>query len=225
MRIEQRIYVQVDEVRDRLRQFGIDVKTLRGAALASEIGRTRATANHPPITGGFNGWADGVAALRDALMPQGWTKCDAMGYSTIVSPDGNRQIAVASGDRQTGKPGGTPRTKSPKGPRTAKAVRDNHQLTMLAALGIGPEAPDINDGASDVDARRETWILLIVRDRNVLRVELSLPATMDEEDRVAAWLQRIILPAIDLDEPGIGGTLPAPEPGPDFDVTVTRRVG
>lgn len=225
MEFAQRVYSEPNEVRLRLEEMGLTVRTLHGSALASEIGRARATANHPPVTGGFNGWADGVAALRDALMPQGWSKCDAKGYSTTVSPDDYRQIAVASGDRETGNPNGMPRTKSPKGPVTARAVHDNNQLSMLAQLGIGMESSDVDDIESGVEPQRETWILLIARYRNELRVELSRPATMDDDDRVATWLERIILPTIDLDRPGIGGALPAPEPGPDFDVTVTRRIG
>jgi hypothetical protein len=142
-----------------------------------------------------------------------------------VSADGYRQIAVASGDRGTGDAGVTPRTKTPKGPVTVRAVKDNNQLFLWADLGVSVEMPDADDTDGDVEPPRETWLLLVARTRSELRAELSRPATMDEDDRVATWLERVILPPIDLDDAGKRSVLPAPEPGQDFDVTVTRRVG
>jgi hypothetical protein len=55
-----------------------------------------------------------------------------------------------------------------------------------------------------------------------MKLELSLPEGMGEDGRPEDWAERIILPSIDLD--GSYSVKRAPEPGPAFDVDVTRRV-
>jgi hypothetical protein len=207
-------YTTTAEVRTCLDALGLNIGILSTATMSSELARSRATALHPPLTGGFNGWADAVASLRADLMPLGWEKSDKANYCTVVSPDGSFQIAVSSGDEFTGIEARTPRTKCPKGPETARAVELNQYSLFPSEM---PAQTLRSQGSLG------TWILLIRRDSDVLRAELSFPASIDDDDHVAEWAERIILPAMDLTDPGLGSRIPVPEPGPDAEVEVLRR--
>jgi hypothetical protein len=224
MLIQPRWHTESDAVRHRLAEIGgLTAEILREAAVQGELGRASCTASHPPLIAPIVAWGDATRALRDQLLPLGWIKSDERNYALTISPDGEHAVVVATGDENTGSPVFEATTKSPKGPRT-------HEVITLNAvqLNLFEQMSDEEDARLAVLARRLenpaafTWMLLIARTEDELKVELSLPIQVGHDGRPDHWQERIILPSIPLDG-GPWGLRRAPEAGPDFDVDVTRR--
>ena len=133
-----------------------------------------------------------------------------------VNADGTIAVAVATGDEDTGREHGSPCTKSKKGPRVAEAVEANQLELFPKGVSLPVTTPP----------GRTTWLLLIHRDASVgeLRVELSRPVNMGEDNRVDGWSERIILDSTpfdrDLDLEPLAPVSPA---GPDINVEIKRR--
>ena len=104
---------------------------------------------------------------------------------------------------------------SPKGPRTVEAVAAN-QLCLDLRMPADEPSP-IQDSDSHL---RETWLLLIHLDNAEVRSELSLPSSLDADDRVTGWRERILLPAIDFNPDQIDRPV---DDNPDIDIDVRRR--
>jgi hypothetical protein len=154
-----------------------------------------------------------VRRLRQGTAPIGWKPDNANNYCVALSPEGIA-IAVATGDDNTGRREAVPSTSSPKGPCTIEAVAVN-QLVLDLRL------PGEEDQIKVPDAiQRQTWLLLIYLDRSEVRAELSLPQSLDEQDRVTGWRERIILPSVDFDPNQI--EMPSDD-SPDIDIAVRRR--
>lgn len=210
-----------DEIQTRLAAIGgLTVAILHEAATQGELARADCTANHPPLAAAFNAWADTTRSLRDQLLPRGWMKSDEGNYAIVVSPDGQFAVVVASGDENTGSLILPPKTKSPKGPRTYEIVSQNAvQLHLFEEVSDDEIRAALIAGTA---SNRLTWVLLIGRSDSMLQIELSLPQGIGEDGRPEDWAERIILPSIPLDGQA-EAKLRGPEPGPDFDVDVTRR--
>lgn len=201
------------EVTGRLTNLGLQASILRAAAAEGDRARAECTLNDPPILPGFLAWARTVRALRERLLPQGWHRDDSRNYSTVLSPDRDLAIAVAAGDDKTGTEQ-VPSTKSSKGPATEKAVSQN-QLSFFDAGETYPQ-PRKLPGI-------QTWLLLHFIDSSSgeIRLELSLPADMDEDGHVAAWLERIVLAPLPLTrELQVGDNEGAEE---EIDIEIERR--
>lgn len=211
------------DVDARLAQLGLTAEHLYDAVLEGHLGRANCTAHDPPSFPGMTSWAVTTRGLRQQLIPEGWTSSDTGNYSTILSPDRSIAIVVATGDDATGDPHKGPKTKCAKGPATVGAV-DRNQV-QLDLFEPAPE-PDVvvlkRHGAND-PAEPMTWVLLIHGSPRGVRSELSLPVSIGADDRIEKWEERIILPPIGGDDGGVRRR--TPEPGPDFDVDVVRRVG
>lgn len=86
-----------------------------------------------------------------------------------------------------------PCTRSAKGPATKKALQTN-QLTFTDVADHFPRpSRRLVKGL-----RRFTWLLLhfVDEESGEIRLELSLPSTMDDQGRIVDWRERIILPPI-----------------------------
>jgi hypothetical protein len=209
-----RVYYEPDEVVVQLAAMGLSVPVLLEAVTAGEVARLGCTANTPYCFPGIAAWAYTVTALRDLLVPLGWEKSDAGNYPLIVHPTRTFSIGVATGNEDTANRYITPKTKFPKGPATIERVEMNGMTLFgepVLLKRIEP-APD-----------HSTWLLLIARNIDGVRSELSLPNSIGEDGRVDGWNERIVLPTIDPNG-GRGLSAPLPEPGPDFDIDVVRRV-
>jgi hypothetical protein len=198
----------VIEVRTALRELGLESDILREAILRGEVARDSCTANDPPSAPGFDAWARTVRALREILIPRGWSRNDDINLSTIVSPNGSFAITVATGDEGTGRVEADPKTKYPKGPATEAAVNRN-QLRLFA----------VDESTAEMQL---TWMLLRRRDGESVLSELSLPASMTEDGQVEEWLERIILDPITLGPDLIIRGTPEPS-APPIDIPVRRR--
>jgi len=211
--LENILHHEPAAVVDRLAVIGLDVNVLRDAVAMGEAARNTCTANDPAITPGFLAWARTTRGLRDLLAPRGWCRSNDGGLETVVAPDGKVALVVATGDEATGRAGVPPKTKYSKGPATAAAIEQN-QLSLFEDLA--PIVPAL------APADRVTWLLLIARESDEVRCELSLPAAIGEDGRVESWSERIILVPVGGDgEP----TIKPADQEPEIEVSVSRRAG
>jgi hypothetical protein len=153
-----------------------------------------------------------VAALREQLLPVGWTRTDERHYALVVHPDGTIAINIAAGDAGTGRPEANPSNKAPKGISTADAISINQQQLELD-LPV-PDVPHVRGDGGPL-----TWFLLLHRASSELRAELSLPSHMSPDGRITHWQERIILTSIPLDD-AVAIIVPQ---GPDLDIDVKRK--
>jgi len=196
------VFSKPEESRDRLAELGLDAVTFlqaiqRGQAIAAGY-----TPNHPAICRGISQWGEIVAALREQLLPRGWTRMDEDNLPLTVNPTRTIAISVSTGDEATGIADATPSTKSTKGPRTANAVIVNAlQLSLFGNVPLKPAELKRSNGVM-------TWILLFHRDVTAqeTRFELSRPVKMDSDGHVDVWAERIIFAA----SPFGTDTLPLP---------------
>lgn len=208
------LYVNVFDVNRRLESLGLTIDILLDAVRAGFTGRSNCSELDPPMYPGQTMWAHTLRRLRQGTAPIGWKPDNASNYCVSLSPDEQVAIAVATGDAYTGRPDAIPSTSSPKGPCTVEAVALNQLVLDLRLPGEDalPQPVDV--------CKRQTWLLLIHLDQSEVRAELSLPSSLDEQDRVTGWRERIILPSVDFDPDQI--QLPTDEPG-DIDIDVRRR--
>lgn len=207
------LHFDVFAIERRLAAVGLTVDVLLDAVRAGYFARSACSELDPPMYPGQTMWAHTVRRLRQGTAPLGWKPDSASNYCVALSPQGIA-IAVATGDSNTGRIDATPSTSSPKGPCTLEAVAANQLV-----LDLGPPNGESLAQTPDVP-ERQTWLLLIHLDQSEVRSELSLPLSLDDQDRVIGWRERIILPSIDFDPDQI--ELPTDDT-PDIDIAVRRR--
>lgn len=155
---------------------------------------------------------EAVAALREALLPEGWTRKDEKNFALVINTERGLAINVATGDAGTGQPDRPASNKAPKGVTTAGAISANQMQLELFDLA------DVIYLKADNDLI--TYFLLLHRGQNEIRCELSLPSLMGPDGFIAGWQERIILPAIPLDDSAIDIDVPDV---PDIDIAVTLK--
>lgn len=184
--------VVTDELplRRRLKALGLDVPTLHEIIRRGASAKLAATAFHPPAAAGYFQFAELVVGFREALCTpeKRWEPDDTSGFSTVVSPDGDVAIAIATGDAVTGDPTRDPSTQHPKGPLTTAAVEAN-QLVLFPGMMSPPKAT----------MKRVTWWLLVLVTTSEVVAELSLPEAVSESGWITSWKTRLILPPLALD--------------------------
>lgn len=202
------LYTQ-DKAIDRLSQLGVPLGALTESAWQGYLARTRTTTNHPKISRGIIMWAEAVAVLREQLRSDGWTKSDKGNYELVVNEADGLAILVTTGDDATGRLGCSPSNKSPKGVNTVDAVEANNQLDMFSELLPSTEDLQIYT----------TWVLLIHLAPSELRSELSLPTSISN-GKINGWKERIILPALPLDDDSVEIGIPDL---PDIEVPIKKK--
>lgn len=208
------IHVEPQPVEQRLADLGLTVDVLRDAVLYGQLHRDSCTPNDAPSMRGFLAWGKTLRGLAEQLAPAGWSRSDEGNYPTVVNPSGDLAIAVSTGDGATGHADARAATKYPKGPATHAAVQVN--AVQLQLIDVAPIA-SAETHASRLT--RVTWLLLIARDGDEIRCELSLPGAIEDDGRVESGIERIILPVFTI-EPDT----PFEEDGAEeIDVQVQRR--
>ena len=205
----------------RLADLSLTEELLLEVAQRAQLARASCTLNHPPLFPGISAWAEGVSALRERLLPQGWVRSDEGNLPFTVNRAGTVALTISTGDEATGRKEESPCTKSTKGPRTKKAVDVNvRQLTLFGDIRILPK-----DLAKVNGIGRMTWILLMHWDRESreVRCELSRPVNVNEEGRVDLWAERIILSATPFDNDSVEVPSSDAPQTPNFVVDVKRR--
>src|SRR5690348_14080441 len=128
------------ESRDRLAQLGLDALIFTQAIQRGQAIAAGYTPNHPAICRGISQWGEIIAALREQLLPRGWTRMTEDNFPLTVNPTRTIAISVSTGDESTGIADATPSTSSTKGPRTADAVIINAlQLNLFGNVPLRPE--------------------------------------------------------------------------------------
>jgi hypothetical protein len=216
-----RVHVDQFDVADCLRSLGLDVGILLDAVRAGYHAWDSCTGLDPKMFPGQAMWAVTVRRLRQLLVPKGWSCCDDGNYPLVLSPTREVAVSVATGNEGTGLKNSMPTTQSPKGPRTIDAVVVNN-----AQLGLELPFPDgyqPRERGVDENPTYTTWLLLIHRvgDGAEIRAELSHPLSFDENQHVAGWRERIILPTVEFEPDGF--ELDQDEES-DIEISVRRRV-
>jgi hypothetical protein len=213
------VYYEPGDVNRRLGELGLKIVILTEAVQRGFASWASCTANHPTNYPGISAWANTIAALRELLHHDGWTRRNDDNLPLTVDAKGRVSIAVSTGDEYTGLQEFTPSTQSSKGPRTVSVVEDNAQQIPLFDFKKHPEI--VNQGEE-----RLTWILLFHRDRtsNEVRCELSCPVNMDNDGQIDTWADRIILPAIQIGGDNVEVRIDVPKT-PQIDVTIKRKKG
>ncbi|HET7228419.1 MAG TPA: hypothetical protein VFJ16_00315 [Longimicrobium sp.] len=99
------------------------------------------------------------------------------------------------------------------------ATRNELQTTFFEQLGVEEVVE------SDGEPPYLTWVLLVARMDEGLAIELSLVGALGADGRGEYWLERIVLPTMPLDgDFGVPAIPLAPEPGPEFEVSVTKKI-
>ena len=209
------VHAQPADVAARLAQLDLTDDILSIAVAKGQLAVDNCTPNHPRMFPPLAGWAETVRGLREGLVTRQWTTSDDHNYALAVHPTGEIAIAVATGNEHTGLLSGTPATKSSKGTSTLEAVMVN-----VKQLSLFSETEEAAAEQSEQERKRATWILLIRRDTNGTRAELSLPVVIGADGRVTDWRERIILHVIPRDPQPLRVT---PPDLPDLDVQVKRR--
>lgn len=205
--MEKMIRYDENAVSDALATLGLSAKILTDSLLAGYLALASSTPNDPPSAGGFNLWARTVRVLRENTLVLGWTKSDEKGFSTVVSPCGKISIAVFAGCANTGHKEFRPSTKRSRGKCTVDAVLSNQILLPLRL----PNGKSVFE--QEHEAERITWVLLhyVDHQRNEIRSEFSLPASIGNDGFIDKWKERIILPVQKL-----GSVPPLASVAPDF---------
>ncbi len=190
---------------------------LRGADAEAQVWSRLA----PPVMQGMARWGKTNELLRVRLLPRGWSHDNPKNLPRTISPAVDFAIVGTTGDAATGLAGGNPTTRYAKGLETARAIERNGQLSFdFVDHGVG-EALFAVAGSENALA---TWLLLYhVVDRQI-RAELSLPESISPRGYVDAWTERIIMPAVELDDTEVTvGNSDVEEGDEGVTVTVEKR--
>lgn len=217
----KRILTDPIDVRRRLRDLGLEEDDLRSVVNRGLAARLSCTENHPLQSAGYYAWSEAVCAMREIHVPRNWERSDESNLPFTVNADRSVAIAIATGDENTGCPDKEPCTKSSKGPKTRSIVDANvGQILMFPDLVLKPEH------LAQINARM-TWLLLMHFDpiAREVRSELSRPVSMDQDQRVDGWDERIMLRSIPLDGDlvRLSPTGNTPPQSPEIVLEIKRR--
>ena len=219
---ESIVWFEPWDVNRRLAELGagLTASVLRETVERAHAAFAACTPHHPRNFAPISRWGNGIAAIRDLLVPVGWEILDRDGQPLVVSPAGPA-ITISGANENTGRNGDIqPRTSS-KGTVTVEAVAKN------AYLFPDMEAEARAKAQKDEAIARNTWFLLIYLDRFIgqVRSELSHPTKLDDARRIIEWSERIILSPFDIDpNPTMGNGLSdeGPDDG-DITIEIKRR--
>src|ERR1700742_2927852 len=157
MAAESVIWSEPWDVDKRLSEIG---QGLTRSLLSDVVARATAaymacTPFYPRNFAPISRWGNGIATMRELLVPYAWISADRDGQPLIVSPGGISAITISGADKQTGKisdDGIQPRTSS-KGTVTVDAVETNGFL--FAEM----EADAMEKARSEARFVKNTWFL------------------------------------------------------------------
>jgi len=149
----------------------------------------------PPMMAGMVRWGKTNELLRGRLVPRGWSHDNPKGLPRTISPGREFAIVATTGDSATGLPDSNPATKYAKGVQTVRAIGRNLQLAFdFSDLSMG----EALWATASEEEPLATWLLLYHVAPDQIRAELSLANGIDLRGHVSAWIERIILPVLDL---------------------------
>lgn len=183
---------------ERLADLGLDVRGLERIILQGEYARVEATENDPLGAGGMDAYRYRVRAFRDTYLAHGWTRDRDRGLELTVSPCGRHAVITRGGDSGVGLRDAFPQPTGKIGETTRTIVDMNADL-LFDANWMNVTSGTVT-GTPKNSEKYDTRILLVYRSGDIVRSELSLPSEMEENETgtVLGWVERIILPTIDL---------------------------
>lgn len=203
-----------DDARWRLGSLGLTVDDIHTVVLQAHADALACTALDAVSAAGYIRWTRTNRYLGERLLPIGWTRRDPRGLPQTIHPSGQTGIVATTGDAATGVPAGQPSTKYPKGIAIEEAVNSTaRQLNLFEE--------DLPDGERD-DAGVMLWILLYHVADGEIRLELSLPVTISN-GMIDSWSERIIIPAVPLNDDDLLFRRPTDDGEGDLDIAVERR--
>ena len=211
------------DAESRAAALGLTVALLLDVVREGEYARAEATDNDPLNAAGTDAYRYRVRAFRDAVCvgPTGWTKAHDRGLEKTKSPCGRRAVITRGGDMGVGLRDAHPQPSGRIGEMTLGAIDANSSL-LLDSNWMNVAAT--NDAEDD---SCETWMLLVYREGDTVRSELSLPSKVEEKPTgtlVLGWKERIVLPALDFsNEPGEGSKPSRAAPEPVVAEPIVRR--
>jgi hypothetical protein len=205
------------EVDRRLSELGegLSRELLRELIMRAQAAYAASTPHHPRNFASISRWGNGIASMRDLLVPFAWVAVDRSGQPLILNPAGNLAITISGADEYAGRDGDRQPRSTAKGAVTIRAVERNAML-----FADWEKEARAEDEAAEIVARN-TWFLLMHLDKSAhqLRAELSHPTGLDIDRRISRWSERILLSPLDID-PTISDSLVDDEGPDDGDVTI-----
>ena len=185
----------------RLTELDLTAPDLVAAVRGADAEARKWTALAPPMMAGMARWGKTNELLRDRLAGRGWTHDNPKGLPRTISPGRDFAIVATTGDSATGLREANPATKYAKGVQTVLAIGRNIQLAFDFS---GVDLQDVLWTVAAEEDALATWLLLYHVTPEQIRGELSLAHGIDLRGHVSAWIERIILPVIDLTGPAVG---------------------
>lgn len=205
----------------RLAGLGLSVEDLEFALRGADAEARMWSRLAPPAMAGMARWGKTNELLRLRLLRRAWSHDNPKGLPRTISPGRDFAIVATAGDAATGISQGRPTTRYAKGIETARAVEQNVQLAFdFAGVDIGRAlAAAVNE-----DEALATWLLLYNVTDEQIHAELSLPNGMSERGFVGSWIERIILPPIELNPADVAGRgMPGGQGSEGITVAVEKR--
>ncbi|MDP9359467.1 MAG: hypothetical protein M3R02_30110 [Chloroflexota bacterium] len=213
------IHPEPEDVESRLAALGLTERVLLEAVREGLLAWASCTPHHPLNFPGLAAWGETVRALRDGLVPLGWTSNEDGGLPRVVNAAGRIALTAATGNEGTGRLELPLSTNNNKGARTAKLAAVNHEQAELFARN------EYVIKASHGPIQLTTWMLLFHRDEvnRELRCELACPLSISQEGFIDAWSERIILSPTPFDDDTITRLGEDDPQGPSINVKIKRR--
>ena len=176
---------------DRLSELGLAVEVVAAALATADRESDTCSELDPPILEGLLRWGRATRALRERLVPQGWTYDNPNNLARTIHPTGDFAVVLATGDEGTGLRGSGAGPRHARGYATEQAIHANGQL----AFEFGTLLQMAVDGRTAGVGHLQTWFLLYHPTPGFHRAELSLPRCF-ERGRITEWTERILLPPL-----------------------------
>ena len=113
----------------RLAALDLTVDVVATALAAADSESAHCTDLDPPILEGLLRWGRATRALREQLVPQGWTYDNPNNLARTIHPSGDFAVVLATGDEGTGLPS------SGAGPRHARGLGLQRSVGNAAVAG------------------------------------------------------------------------------------------
>lgn len=175
----------------RLPELGLTVEVVAAALASADRAGDGCSDLDPPILEGLLRWGRATRALREQLIPQGWTYDNPNNLARTIHPSGDFAIVVATGDEGTGLPSSGAGPRHSRGYATEQAIHANGQLAFEFEALVRLTAAGRTGGLGHL----QTWFLLYYPTPDCHRAELSLPRGFDR-GRITQWTERILLPVL-----------------------------
>lgn len=176
----------------RLPELGLSLEVVAATLAAADRAAAACSDLDPPILEGLLRWGRATRALREQLIPVGWTYDNPNNLARTIHPSGEFAVVVATGDEGTGLPSSGAGPRHSRGYATEQAIHANGQLTFEFEALVRLTA---TAGRSGGLGHLQTWFLLYHPTPDGHRAELSLPQGFDR-GRITEWTERILLPVL-----------------------------